>query len=258
MMNIVYNGYDFFTNNILVKDVFHEDVATRTLDTQAVANRDGFAILEDRFAEKMITVRALILEDTREDVDNKINELKQKTIINTSSELAITYENEAGYLFYTGTVSEIRIPRNYYNDSHVEIEMVFLCQPFANDGILQVITQDEITTTPFRADYEFGGTAELFPQIKVTVNSETDLTILEFSSGITGDGISVTPSGGYSAGDVLIINTSNSTVFLNGVETDYTGIFPRFRPDVINRINLISTSTAHDLKLELIFKKKYS
>lgn len=252
MIDVVFNGFDFNSNGIKVREVRHENAPERTLSTGTIAGRDGFSLLEDKFAKKIIVVTGTIIANDRAQLNDLLNTFKGAVIVSNKAELGIHDEIS---LYWDAVIQKLEIPREYYNDSHVDFSIEFLADPFSVDGIRQVITESAITTSPFTGGYTITGTAEPFPDFKITVNSATSLTLIKFSILTTGDEISISDT--YSASDVIIISTNTKTVFINGVEAAYEGVFPTVIPGVTNYVRITTTATARNLDLEISYLPKY-
>lgn len=254
MPNVVFNGFDFNANGWKIDKVFHESSPDRTIDVGAIAGNDGFSILEDKFEKKIIRAFGTILADSRELLNAAIEDGNAQMLTEGQEELGV-HDDDGSSRYWNATIQRIELPRERFNDSHVEFEVTFLADPFSVDGVRRIIQATGITSSPYNADYSIDGSAEPLPDIKITVNSATTFSALKFKVVTTGDEITITRS--FSASDVVIIAMATKTVFVNGVEVAYDGIFPKFKENEVNRISITTTATARNYDLEIGYLARF-
>ena len=96
------------------------------------------------------------------------------------------------------------------------------------------------------------GTTYPKPVITLTFSTASSVSKLEFLA----NGEKVSISHAIIAGDVVVIDTENMQVTINGAIVDYTGIFPTFGIGA-NVYDIEITSTSHNYSVKIDYYKLY-
>lgn len=113
-----------------------------------------------------------------------------------------------------------------------------------------------ITAASRRDNFPVVGTAPALPKITVTLNSFTGSGYQEISVVNGENDLGITVSRVWTAADVLIVDSENGTVKVNGVEVDYSGTFPTLKPGV-RSIQYSDTFTIRSVNIDVRYYSRY-
>ena len=253
--NVTFAGTDIQTNYIKIRDIVHESMDHRELQFERLGTRDGAKLVDDLFAPRVIRLSGTIIssDGTEPTMETEIDEFK-RGLNQKEKNLDITYIN--GTRRYKSSCTRLSITREFYHITHAKWEAEFVVSdpPFGFGLDTLTIEFDPVNFTigTWLANATFQGTYRPMPIIQITVNSETNLEQIAFTNSETGHQIKVAPGSGYAASDVLIINTSDYTVTLNGAAQDYSGILPEFVQGG-NDFTMSFISDNHNVSLKFIY-----
>jgi len=215
------------TTTYKTQTIFHESMDSRELNIQRLGKGDGGKLVAETFAPKTITLRGTVFGNDCDDLEANIDTLKE--LLNRQ-EKDLDIEYKSGTRRYISSCSNYTIERSHYNLTFANWDATFICSNPPFGKAIDTATAEYalvVTGTGTVEGYPvFLGTRRPMPIIKCTVNSETDLSKISFRNVVTNGTIAVEAS--YTAADVLIINTADYTVTLNGKAHDYEGFFPEF------------------------------
>ena len=249
-MELSFDGVSLMTSPYNVSETNLETIDNRELKFYNLARKRGGNILFTDYGAKKFTVRGSITGSDRADLESKINDFKE-LVSRQSKNLDYDYAGATQRLIATCVKADIS--RKGFHNSKAPFELEFL----APDGV----SYDTATTTTSVAgitDLTQSGTVtvdgNVSPEMKltITINSLTAITAIEFLA--NGNKIKITDT--FSAGDVIIINGRTMKVTTNGVEVEYSGIFPEF---IIgsNSYEINSTGTAINYDADFEYTKTY-
>jgi hypothetical protein len=254
---ISFNGTSLQTNNIHTRSIDHESLDTREVQFQRLGARDGAKLVDDTFAPKVIRLSGIIIGSSQSDLEDRIDDLKM-AVMGREKNLDIAYVS--GTRRYKATCTKYSFSRDYYNITFAgwEAEFTVSDPPFGTPLDTTTIEYSAITQAigTWETNGTFAGTYRPFPIIKMTVNSETSLGQIAFTNSDTAQQIKVAPASGYSAGDVLLINTTDYTVTINGTAVDYEGVIPDFVQGGNNFV-VSFIGTAWNVTMKLIYYELY-
>jgi len=247
--NISFDSVNLQDGNVITKNISFESVDNRNINFQSLG-RDGGKAVDEKFEIKSITVNGIIKDTSASNLDDRIDDLKRDIMGVLDRDLDIDYIS--GTRRYVASCTNFLITREFYNLTYVEFQAVFsVVKPFAKD-IDTTTGEYSAITTAERDSIEIGGSAKPLPKLQFTINSETDLTQIEFKNTTTGDTITINED--FENGDVLIIDMDELSITLNGDEVDYTGSFPEFETGW-NDFYVWFEGTAYDVDLKIIYYK---
>jgi len=128
---------------------------------------------------------------------------------------------------YTATVEVLDMQEGHFNVDWQPFTVSFLCNdPFAyGSHDLQVLERDTITSAVAEDVMNLSGSYGPAPEIRYTINTPTGLEQITYRNVSTNEEMTVTTV--FTAADTLRIDTMLQSCTLNGVDVDYSGVFPR-------------------------------
>jgi hypothetical protein len=238
--NVTFGTYSLIPENgIIVSRVMDLHGPKRFLSILQNANSRGASVLRSVFQEKVIQVDGIIFVDSSSNFTTKLQEFTQQ-LLRDARDLKI--ENENGTFQYDGcyVVNSDRMvdTQNPENILHIPFSIQFIApKGFCHEIDETNHSDDDITSFPHTDTITIDG----------TVNPEPAITDIIFTNQTTNTQISVlsidTGSGQANDGDILVIDTANKTVKMNGTEVEYDGVFPSFNiDDNIYQVTIAGTS----------------
>lgn len=220
---IQYNGY-VFENWFRISNITGlDDDADFEINTYTRANADGMGIDSIYARKKERTVQGILSSDTPGGLDTAIDQLKA-TILQRNK--YFYYIRRDGTVVRTiANVQKITIDRKYYHITFVPVTIKFISvDPFfynVNDTEVSFYGQ----TADLNASLLYsGGNAYTYPLIALTFNSATSVTAIT----ITIDWVALSITDTITAGDSIIIDCKQKTIFKNSITpVNYSGLFPK-------------------------------
>lgn len=226
---ISYGGVSIQTSSVVVREVEHESIDSKTLDIESLALRDGGKLLGVTFKPRRIRIRGEISGTTQADLETNIDTLKQ-TLNESGKNLDISYAG--GTRRYIADMAGVTMVRRHFHITFAEFEAEFIVASSPFGRPLDTSTAEYPTLTSvstYAAAFTATGTYKPNPKIIITFTEASDaVTRVRVRNVTTGDSITVDNNSGYANNDQIIIDTDQYTVTLNGVAWDYSGIFPQF------------------------------
>lgn len=249
---VQFNGLDI--NNVveITERALHDSAPSRNISIYKIARRDGEKLVSAYFARKEISLTGFIQSTTKEGLEVLIDNLKSKFQVKQGI-LDIEYAVWNVVRRYLATFSELVIERDPDHIDWCPFSVKFLVPSGKGKNINQTaVIFSGITTSPYANVFNNLGSAEATPQVKITVNTQTALSVITLSDGIN----TLTLTQTFNNGDVIIIDFDTWIITKNAVPIDYTGSFPTWEPGN-NNFTLTTTATARNLDLEISYYKTY-
>ena len=210
-------GVDLYNHNF-------NNLPNRDIKINKVARRDLSIITSSEYTQKQITVFLDVCSGSRGDTEDTLTFLKALL----QPQNAILKVSQGGVeVEYTATMNEFNIEWNGIQ-AYVTIQFI-ASDPIGRESDVKTLaTLNAIITATASLSMTVEGSATAYPVISLTLNSVTGGTAKDITigNGLTNQGITITRN--WTSGDVLIIDSFNSEATVNGVLTDFTGIFPQF------------------------------
>lgn len=250
-MDITYDSVSLNSGNYRVTGLKHEQSSQRESYSYDLARERGSILIEGNFKSKEIVVAGRVKGADKATLESNIDTLKE-LLSRASKSLSIEYST--GTRIYKNCMAtDIVVDRQYFHLSYAPFEVKFTVPGgVGEDGSQTTVTQSGVTSATNSSSATIGGSTFPTPTVKLTFASATGVNQVSFSLG----GDKVTYDGSITASDVLIFDLDNKKVTLNGVEKDYTGLFPKF---VIgsNSYEVVTNGSARNYGLEIAYKKKW-
>lgn len=235
-----------------IQEIEHESVDHREINIQRLARKEGGKFVADTFAPRTIRISGRVSGAAIDTLEANIDSLKE--LLNRKEKnLDIEYASETRR--YKASCASFKLVRAHYHITFAPFEATFVIgnPPFGHAIDTSTAEFNALTIGTTNSNFTASGTYKPMPTIKVIVNSETAMTKVAFTNRNTGQTITVEPTAGFTAADILLINTDDYTVTLNGTATDYTGYFPEFIQGG-NNFKFVVWSQAHNVDLRLIYR----
>lgn len=229
------------------------NLAKRNVTTYKLARANGSKFVRAEYASKEIVIEGEIAAPSRDLMETSLDTLMSYL---DATEARIEF-NEGGALRrYYGTVTNniITDPKGGYAPFAITI----LCSdPFAYDPTTTTLyTHNTITTTPVTDTITVAGGYRAHPLFTITVTSMTAASTagVRITNPATGQYIDITRT--WTNGDVLVIDTKNRTVKVNGTAVDYTGVFPYWALGS-GSVTYSDTFTTRSVNTGATYQKRY-
>lgn len=260
MIAITFNNYSLQSSTVITSEIQHENFVQKRLNIQKFAQKEGGRLVSPEFDVKTISMRGTIKGTSQSNLESTIDTFKKNL---NASEKNLDIDYSGGTRRYIATCSKILIDRKRYTVDMVDFELEFMVNnpPFGTN--LDTNTLEDLANTGSSAATvtgeidgyaDFSGTFRPNPIVKITFNSVT---------GVNNIRLLVTNGDGYLSGtyienhkfyngDVLIIDTKEGTVQINGTDVDFIVGFPRFTLNN-NSYTLKVIGNSYNIDLKIIY-----
>lgn len=230
---IVYSGQSLQTSSILTAEIPHEQMPEVDAKAYAFANDNASSIPDVYYPNKVFSISGKITGTSITNTDSNLATFKSYIALGAAGiaqPLVIGWNGTTLQYYATVTKVDIKRPGNLmYATFNVE----FTCtKPWGFfPSTSTAWTDTAFTTLPQSSTYTFLGTAPYqLPVATITLTAVTDTSggWLVFGNSSTGQAIWVNRT--WANGDVCVIDSTQKTVTVNGVPTDFAGAFPKFPP----------------------------
>lgn len=227
--NVIFDGNDIQTDNILISEVNHENIPTKDAVLYALAHANKSSIPFVNYPQRGISLTGKVIGSSIADLDSRLDTFRSY-FTDKDSNLDIDYNGTTRR--YIATLNALSITRPF-GLVHANFVAQFLCtQPFGqNTSTTSAASANNVTTASATYNHTFLGTAPFqLPVITITIDAVTGGTgHLTIKNGANDQGITIVGQT-FSATDVIEIDCKNRTVKLDGAEIDFLGAFPEFAP----------------------------
>lgn len=224
-----FNGNLLQTSNIITNVINHTDQPEQVTGLLPVANANRSAITNIDYPSRTISISGVIKGSSQADLDTRID-LFKAYFNGKNKNLDIKYRN--GTRRYIATKNALSIERKGAL-SFAPFKVQFVCtEPFGIEtGAVELFEEEGITTNTFTAAPTVGGTAPFqLPVFTITINTLTGTgDYVQISNNENNQAMLITGKG-LENGDVLVIDSDQRRVTLNGVAIDYDGVFFELEP----------------------------
>ena len=211
----------------------------RRVQVEDLPRVDGAIELQNLWGRRTITMTGFVEGDTRGELDDNKNMLKQALAQKLGRLVIDTLSNKSRY--YYATCQSLVIPeKGGENIRHLTWDAEFICaDPFAYESESTLIPEFSVgnggsTTAANLGDVQ----VEPYFKIRTTHRYSTTITIVNNTTGER-----ITPQTTILSGDKLIIDCARKSVLKNGIEVDYIGTFPHLAVGS-NQISYTITATS--------------
>ncbi len=236
---ITINGLNITDNiNYLVEELEYKTMPARNLVYEPISTRPGDKMIACEWGQKEIYFKGRVFGSTPAELQTNVDTLQMNFAVPFVS---ISIDDGRTY---TGTLSEMSVPTQFYTLSMLEYEARFVCvDPFAYGSAVSVSGTVVSGTTTFSGTVTISGTQFAEPTLTIIPagGSSGDSGIRQMRVYHTPTGEIVTVSGTYNYLTNMVIDYQNFFVTKDGLQVDYQGIFSRFEPGSVSfEITVIS------------------
>lgn len=249
-MNITFDNVGLSVAPYALAELKHEKTSDRDFISFGLARERGSILVDTNYKTKEITIAGRITGTNQADLENNID-ITKELLSREGKNLDIDYAG--GTRRYKATNIIFDVDRQYFNLNYAPYSATF----FVPSGVGEDIAVTNQQTTGITVASKVGsitilGTAYPMPTVKLTFSAGVAVA----SASLLVNGLKITYTGTIASTDVLIFDIENKKVTLNGVEKDFTGMFPQFVIGV-NAWKIDVASTSHTYKCDIDYYKKY-
>lgn len=201
--------------------------AKRKINISELAQSDKSKTSSAFFTDRKINIRVGIQRDNRAQLEASIDSLMS---ILQGQEKQLVLAQSGTQRTYTATYSDYSV--NIHGGAYCELDLLFATSAhFGYDTTLTQLVYAAGATLYNRTDsFTVGGSAYYqTPIIKVTISAVTGGTTSDVILKNPANGQAVTVNRTWVAGDLLVVDSQNKTVTVNGSNVDFSGAIPEWR-----------------------------
>lgn len=252
---VTYNGIDLNTIpglTVLARDSYKP--AERTIGSYGISRGNKNKIITAYYDKKRITVKIGITQPTRDLLEQSLDQLNA---ILQGYEKDLIIRQAGNDRKYTATLAQTGVSND--GGSYIEMDLVFETSDHFG--------YDTYTTTLLNVANWTGGskTSEIavggsgvtqLPYISIVYSSVVGGTAktLRISNEATGQTLIMTRD--WATGDVLLVDTQNRTITVNGTTISYTGSYPEFSVGV-GYVTVSDDFTSRTYTMKMTYTKRY-
>jgi len=242
--DISFNGYGLQNSNIITSDIDIEPIQ-RDFRAVPVPNGHGEILNSDYWRVKQITISGVLIHDTRAELEELIFQFKKE--LSKQSKNFDRVMGNGTKRRYICTPTRIDVDASeHYAITRATFSVAFTVLVPFGQATAYTAFQYSVTDLIKKEILENNGNAPGFPVWVLVVNTATAITAINITNETTDEEIEITHA--IVAADVLIFDSDEQTVTLNGTEIDFDGQFPILNPDS-NSYKITATGTAIDYEL---------
>jgi phage-related protein len=251
MRSITFDSTSISSGNYTVRRVLHDKATPRDLYLYELTREGGASLVNAEWKPKKIVIEGTIKGATIATLETNIDTFKQ-LLSGQNKNLDIQYEN--GTRRYVATVNSITIERDYYHLNYAPFSVEFTIPSGIGKDITTSLYMTQSIILHTLENVSFTTTGSAIPKCTIELDFVTASSVSQVSVTINGDKITVSET--ITAGQVLIIDTENKKVTINGVEKRYTGLFPRLQLGS-NSYMIATSSSSHMYDVTITYTKTY-
>lgn len=197
---------------------------TRNVNIHKLARRSLSIVTSAEYSQKMIPVLMRVCSGSRQDTEETLTDIKG-LLQPQNGTLEVLQSNRQ--MEYTATMNEFNIE---WDGSYAWVQIIFLIStPVGTSAEQEPLVSFSTSLSSDGASFFVDGSYIAEPLVTVTLSAVTGGTgSVSLFNASTNQGITI--SGTFTDGDVIEVDSLNYTVLINGVNTDFEGLFPVFPP----------------------------
>lgn len=253
--DIEFDGYSLQSADVITQELIVYSPPSRELITYKVPRNDGGRLNGNYYRERRVKVKGIIKAASRVLLEQAMDTFKRRMHA-VEGNLDLKVNSEIRRIPATLQNSgEMFADRKGYHITYTPFQLEFLAlDPFFHDMDYSAETSENVTNLSFPITVENLGTIYARPVITVIFEAATSVTAFTFTNVTNGKSMLITRS--FIVGDILVIDTEESTVTVNGVEVDYDGLFPTLDYGS-NNCTLATTGSSVQYTSTISFKRSY-
>lgn len=258
---LTYNSNDLQTFNpvtrvgINTNVIKHTDVPEAVAELYIIANANDSDVPNEDYPSRRIVLGGTIHGSSQADLDSRIDTFKGYFAIRKKN-LDITYGSSTRryVVLKANSVGIDRMDKALFATFSIEL----ICKPFGTDiTATSIMAQTNFTSASHTATVTIAGTAPYqLPVFTITIDALTGAgDYLQVSNDNNNQQI-LLYGVGLVAGDVVVIDSVNRIVTVNGNEADYSGTFLELQPGS-NSITYTDGFTTRQVDIVGEYYKRY-
>ena len=269
--NLKFNDQSLQSSEILTRDIGYNSLPTKEINIKPGIIRDGFDVIDVRYAEKIITISGWLISSSGSGLKDLIDDFKNYLRPQEGNLDIQTYVGSSDYIRWIATTRSIEIPEEHWQVTQKPFIVEFLCQPFGKktsaEATITLGTGKDADFSYTIPKASYVGNYKAKPTITFTVNNGNDLDSIKLENENNDDWMAVSKlaldTDVFIDGDILEINSEDETVRIYRSEVwtavDFTGIFPRLKPNSDNKLDItLGTSGGEvDVDATLVYTANY-
>lgn len=250
-----FDGFSLQNDHIITEQMDIFSPPSRELVTFRIPRNDGARMNGNYFRERIVRVTGHIVYGTSAELQVAMDEFKRRLSVperyldlkvNDVVRRAVATLSSSQSMFAGRKGSDI-------SETPFDIEFTIL-DPFFHDIEYTSASLFSSTALALAETVENYGTTYARPILSVIIEAASGVTGFTFQNLTNGKSITVTTP--LVAGDLLVIDTEESTVELNGVGIDYSGLFPTLEYGSNNCV-LLTTGSSVQHTSTIAYKQSY-
>lgn len=248
--DISFDGFWLQNSKIIVSKINVDDTPEVDYSDVPTARADGVTFLSKYWRKRKIIISWYIKDDAKVLLDTAMDDLKKNL---RKSDSIFRYKMaDDSYRQISATMTSVQFSREHYHITHCPFTIEFeTSEPFIYDSSLETSLVETVTTSPLVTEITNEWSEVSQPQIYLIFNSATSVTSVAFDCG----GRTLTISETIATNDVILIDSLNKTVTLNGTLKDYTGTFPFF--DIGTNILTFTINGTFSMDISILFRRNF-
>jgi len=227
MDDVVFDGFSFSDNGIVLTNINHMTLAKRENQIDKRANRDGGVLVQSQLSTKPIMLEGYYTGDTKIDAENMYDTLAQA--LNRQSR-PLVVPHAGGTRRFIATPENIIISQpNGLNRIVFSLDFVVPEGNSVDEATTNLVSQ-AVTTATTTIPLTVIGSVKARPLISIVINTVSGGTGATVTIRNARDFTGLTMTGNYVAGDTLIIDAENFQIFHNGLLVEPVGRIPTWEP----------------------------
>lgn len=244
-------GVNLFNHNFT-------DLPNRKVQIHKIARRSLSIVTSSEYESKEIRVFMDICGGTRAETEEIVTTVKALTQAQNGSLKAWQGNSLTEY---TATLNEFN---TVWNSANAYCELVFIAStPIGEASQVETLFNlSGVTGSTAAADFTVGGSFNAQPTITITITSVTGGggASISLVNALTNQGITITANqpgfGSFDTGDIIEINTKTYKAQRNGIDIDYSGIFPTF-PSGLQQASYSDTFTTRTVQIAATYNRRF-
>lgn len=238
---------------LLVTKRMDFDAAERVVNQYKLARTNKSVLTTAEFKSKPVTIECVVTRNSRAELRNSLDML-HSLLTNIEDRLDVLQDGVIRR--YTATVKSIKVAET--QGGYAKVGISFMCSdPFGYDetatALLEAV-ESSSGNTSFQILVGGSGSVEPIIIVEITaVTGGTDGTVQIYNT-LNGIGISLTRD--WTAGDTIEINGQEKKVRVNGSEVNPTGKIPSFLPG-LRQIGYVDDFTTRTFEITASYIKRY-
>lgn len=226
----------------------------RDLNFAALARTDKRTVSSGFYRERKISIVCEIARDSRALLDDSLDVLN-KLLAPREKTLVVPYGSTTRQ--YTATL--LNISKSDPIGGWVELELEFATSDSMGyaTSATTIVTHNNNVAASKSYFFQLDGSAEWqYPVITVTINSLLGGTSKSITIGNQDTSQAIVVTRTWTAADVLVIDTVNQTVKVNGADVEFSGGFPIFKLPS-GTLTYLDTISHRNVNISATYQKRY-